>query len=130
LATLTLEHTKSNTNDKNLNTDTKPTQPSHANPSMTMSIKDPILEQKFIKVLDDTSNENNFDKRLANIKTQYENKKLEELLIRLNETEKKNEFLNSVVSKLQEKRNTNSAYKYEGFVLSCGLIVQLRIQNS
>ena len=73
--------------------------------------KDPILERKFNKLINESANEQNLDKRLNNIKFQFENLKYEELVIRLRDAESKNEYLTNVITQLQDKRNSNSAYK-------------------
>ena len=73
--------------------------------------KDPILERKFNKLINESANEQNLDKRLNNIKFQFENLKYEELVIRLRDAESKNEYLTNVITQLQDKRNLNSAYK-------------------
>lgn len=79
--------------------------------NMSSINKDPIMERKFNKLLHDTANEQNLDKRLLDIKSQYEYQKYEELLQRLRDAENKNEYLSNVIAQIQDKRNANSAYR-------------------
>ena len=82
--------------------------------------KDSILERKFNKLVNESANEQNLDKRLNNIKFQFENQKYEELVIRLRDAESKNEYLTNVITQLQDKRNSNSAYKFKIITLKFG----------
>ena len=83
---------------------------SNSNINAVLNNKDPILERKFNKLINESANEQNLDKRLNNIKFQFENQKYEELVIRLRDAESKNEYLTNVITQLQDKRNANSAY--------------------
>ena len=74
-------------------------------------LKDPILQKGFEKALRDASKESNLDKRLNEIKSNYETNKYDELLTRLRDAESKNEYLTNLITQLQTKRNINSGFR-------------------
>ena len=74
-------------------------------------LKDPIFQKGFDKALKDASKESNLDKRLSDLKQNYESSKYEELQTRLRDAESKNEYLTSIIAQLQTKRSINSGYR-------------------
>ncbi len=83
-----------------------------------------------LKALRDTSKEVDFDKRLNDIKTNYETNKYDELQTRLKDAESKNEYLSKIIAQLQSKRtdvNFNIGYVcvfFVYFILKFKLILQ------
>ena len=74
-------------------------------------LKDPVLQKGFEKALRDASKESNLEKRLNDIKSNYETNKYDELLTRLRDAESKNEYLTNLITQLQSKRNINSGFR-------------------
>ena len=81
--------------------------PNHQN-----DLKDPLLQKGFEKALRDASKESNLDKRLNDIKSNYEINKYDELLTRLRDAESKNEYLTNIITQLQSKRSINSGFRF------------------
>jgi hypothetical protein len=91
------------TNNSNTNT---------TNNTITNDLKDPILQKGFEKALRDASKESNLDKKLNDIKSNYESNKYDELITRLRDAESKNEYLTNIIAQLQSKRSINSGFRF------------------
>ncbi|RNA07090.1 coiled-coil domain-containing 74B-like isoform X1 [Brachionus plicatilis] len=79
-------------------------------------IDDRVLHEKieknnFDKVLKNAFKEKNLDKRLEDLKTNFESSKFDDLFARLVDAENKNEYLTNLLTQLQAKRSTNTEYK-------------------
>ena len=83
------------TNNSNTNT---------TNNTITNDLKDPILQKGFEKALRDASKESNLDKKLNDIKSNYESNKYDELITRLRDAESKNEYLTNIIAQLFENK--------------------------
>lgn len=68
-------------------------------------------EKNFDKALKAAIKESNLDKRLNDIKLNYESSKYDELLTKLKDAESKNEYLTNIITQLQSKRSANSGYR-------------------
>jgi hypothetical protein len=82
------------------------------NNTITNDLKDPILQKGFEKALRDASKESNLDKKLNEIKSNYESNKYDELITRLRDAESKNEYLTNIIAQLQSKRSINSGFRF------------------
>ena len=76
------------------------------------NIKSEIIEQKaFEKLLKESAKETDLNKRLNDIKQNYDQNKFEELVTKLKDAESKNEYLTSIITQLQARRTVNSGYR-------------------
>ena len=76
------------------------------------NIKNEIIEQKaFDKLLKESAKEADLNKRLNDIKQNYDQNKFEELVSKLKDAESKNEYLTSIITQLQARRTVNSGYR-------------------
>ena len=68
-------------------------------------------DKQFEKALNDTSKESDLNKRIKDIKQNYDSYKLEDLLAKLKDAESRNEYLTNIITQLQNKRNLNSGHR-------------------
>ena len=73
--------------------------------------KEQINQKVFNKAYKENVREVNLDKKMSDIKQNYEANKYDELYNKLRDAESKNEYLTNLINQLQSKRNANSAYK-------------------
>lgn len=74
-------------------------------------LNDKIEQRGFDKALKEALKERNIEKRLSDIKINYEANKYEDLFTRLVDAESKNEYLTNIINQLQAKRSINSGYR-------------------
>ena len=74
-------------------------------------LQDKIEQRGFDKALKEALKERNVEKRLQDIKTNFESNKYEDLFIRLVDAENKNEYLTNLLTQLQAKQSVNNEYR-------------------
>ena len=73
---------------------------------------DPREQKGFEKLIREASKETDLNKRLNDIKINYDQNKYEILVTKLKDAESKNEYLTNIINQLQTRRSVNSAYRY------------------
>ena len=80
--------------------------------SLLKSINSDPREQKgFDKLIREASKETDLNKRLNDIKINYDQNKYELLVTKLKDAESKNEYLTNIINQLQTRRSVNSGYR-------------------
>jgi hypothetical protein len=72
---------------------------------------EPVDAKAFDKLLKESAKETDLNKRLNDIKQNYDQNKFDELVSKLKDAESKNEYLTSIITQLQARRTANSGYR-------------------
>ena len=80
--------------------------------NLLKSINTDNTEQKgFEKLIREASKETDLNKRLNDIKQNYDQNKYDILVTKLKDAESKNEYLTNIINQLQTRRSVNSGYR-------------------